>query len=188
MIVDGKKYCSKCGEWKPVEEFHKNAGKGDGYQSYCKKCRSALDKIDRLKKKEQYKLLHPNEVKVSRNKGKKHSEATRKKMSESHKGKVKTPEHLKNIGLGLKKYYDDHPEKRIEASNRVSGEKHPQYGTHPSEETRKKIGFITKKRFEDDPSLRKIYSERFSGKNNPMFGKKHTEEAHVKMRIGHIGK
>ena len=187
MIADGMKKCSKCGEEKPVNKFHKNAGKGDGYQSYCKKCKSALDKIDRLKKKEQYKLLHPNEVKISRNKGKKRSEATRKKMSESHKGKIKTPEHLKNIGLGLKKYYDDHPEKRIEASNRVSGKNHPMYGKSPSKESLKKQSESMKRLWEEDPNRREIYSEMFSGENNPMFGKIHTREAHIKMSIGHIG-
>ena len=34
------KYCYKCGETKPVQEYSKNKAKADGMQSSCKDCRS----------------------------------------------------------------------------------------------------------------------------------------------------
>ena len=33
-----EKTCTKCGETKPLEEFHKDRTKKDGLQSYCKEC------------------------------------------------------------------------------------------------------------------------------------------------------
>lgn len=32
------KVCSKCGVWKPLEEYHKNRTKQDGRRSRCKEC------------------------------------------------------------------------------------------------------------------------------------------------------
>jgi hypothetical protein len=32
------KVCTKCGEWKKFEEFHKKKTTADGYQYYCKEC------------------------------------------------------------------------------------------------------------------------------------------------------
>ena len=63
--------------------------------------------------------------------------------------------------------------KRVDQSKRMTGEgnplhgktgeAHPNYGTHLTDETKKKL------------------SERFSGERNPMYGKKHTEESKMKM-------
>jgi len=39
-IVDGKKQCSKCNDWKPIEEFHKNNNRLSGLVSACKDCYS----------------------------------------------------------------------------------------------------------------------------------------------------
>jgi hypothetical protein len=36
------KYCGKCGETRPVSEFHRWY-KGDGYQPWCKACRKVYD-------------------------------------------------------------------------------------------------------------------------------------------------
>jgi 5-methylcytosine-specific restriction endonuclease McrA len=37
------KYCTKCGEWKPTDEFHRCCSKKDGLYSYCKECRKLSD-------------------------------------------------------------------------------------------------------------------------------------------------
>lgn len=39
-IVDNKKKCSKCDEFKPIEEFHKTKNKNTGLVSSCKDCYS----------------------------------------------------------------------------------------------------------------------------------------------------
>jgi len=46
-LGDNMKRCIKCGQVKPVSEFHKNKGHNDGLSSYCKEC-----------KKEYYKEYH----------------------------------------------------------------------------------------------------------------------------------
>jgi hypothetical protein len=38
------KLCSGCGEVKPLSEFHKNKGRRDGVNSYCKPCRAVIDR------------------------------------------------------------------------------------------------------------------------------------------------
>lgn len=55
-----------------------------------------------------------------------------------------------------------------------SGENHPLYGTHRTEETKKKIG--------------KSRIGKYAGENNSMWGKHHTEEACRKISISKIGK
>lgn len=42
--VNRLKQCSKCGETKPVSEYHKNRAKKDGFQHACKSCRSIAGK------------------------------------------------------------------------------------------------------------------------------------------------
>lgn len=37
------KLCSGCGEVKLLSEFHKNKGRKDGVNSYCKPCRAVID-------------------------------------------------------------------------------------------------------------------------------------------------
>lgn len=37
-VVDGKKKCMTCREWKSVDEFGKRADRGDAPLSYCKEC------------------------------------------------------------------------------------------------------------------------------------------------------
>ena len=57
--------------------------------------------------------------------GKKHTEETRNKIREAHKGKHHTEESKKKMSLAKKDKY--------------IGENHPMYGKHPNEETRKKM-------------------------------------------------
>ena len=37
------KLCSGCGQVKALSEFHKNRGRKDGVNSYCKTCRAVID-------------------------------------------------------------------------------------------------------------------------------------------------
>ena len=37
-IQNGGRACTKCGEWKPMTEYHKTKRNIDGYQGLCKAC------------------------------------------------------------------------------------------------------------------------------------------------------
>jgi hypothetical protein len=43
-IVDGRKQCAKCGEWKPVSEFYKRPENGpNSYRGACKACQRPMN-------------------------------------------------------------------------------------------------------------------------------------------------
>jgi hypothetical protein len=37
------KRCARCGQTKPLSEFHIHRGRRDGVQTYCKRCRAVID-------------------------------------------------------------------------------------------------------------------------------------------------
>lgn len=91
-----------------------------------------------------------------------HSEETKKKISESHI-----------------KFWNDHPERRIEQSKKYSGEHSPNYGKHFSPEHREKISISNKARWNDE--LRELYRINNSGENSPLYGKHPTDETRLKL-------
>ena len=91
-----------------------------------------------------------------------HTEETKKKMSESHKGFSHTEETKKKI------------------SEATLGDKHPFYGKKHTEEAKKKIGEGQIGRKHTEETKRKM-SEKRKGEKHYMFGKKHTEESIKKM-------
>ena len=108
--------------------------------------------------------------------GFRHSEETRKKISESQKGE--------NNPMYGKKHSE---ESRKKISEALKGENHPMYGKTHSEETKKKMSEAQKG--ENNPmygkthseEARKKISESQKGENNSMYGKTHSEEARKKM-------
>jgi len=84
------------------------------------------------------------------------AESTKQKISKSNTGKIRTPEMRKNISKGGK--------------GKQSGENHPMYGKHHSEEAINKI-----------KEKRKLQSE-------PMLGKKHSEETKESISKALLGK
>lgn len=85
--------------------------------------------------------------------GCKHSEESRKKMSEAKKGKTLSEDHKRHIAEAAKKRYLDHPEIRRKISETQKGKPKPL-----SEEHRKRISETLKKRC-NDPEVRKHMSE-----------------------------
>lgn len=71
----GEKWCSKCKSWQPISMFNKDASRGDGLSSRCHGCA----RVNRPHK--------TTKGRVSTFKGKHHSEETKRKTSEFHKGK-----------------------------------------------------------------------------------------------------
>lgn len=70
-------------------------------------------------------------------------------------------------------------EKKNKISSKLSGDKHPLYGKHLSEDTKAKLSQSLKKYWTKDK--RKAQSEKYKGEKNPMYGKKHSEETIKKM-------
>lgn len=88
------------------------------------------------------------------------SEESRKKMSESHKGKSLGEEHKRHIAEATKKRYLDHPEIRRKISETLKGRP----GKPHSEDHKRRISETLKKRAKD-PEVRRKMSE--AQKNRP---------------------
>ena len=115
--------------------------------------------------------------------GFKHSEETRKKMSENNarywKGKTLSEETRKKISEAKKgKTHSEETRKKMSEANKSKN--NPMYGKTHSEETRKKMSEAKKGKTLSEKTRKKI-SEANKGENNPMYGKTHSEEARKKM-------
>lgn len=42
--TETEKQCSRCGRWKPFDQFNKNRAEKDGHQSMCRVCQRAYEK------------------------------------------------------------------------------------------------------------------------------------------------
>jgi hypothetical protein len=133
--------------------------------------------------------------------GKNHSEESRRKMSETRKGKYKgipkSEEHKRKIGLASsKRKHSEESKKKISDSRRGvlssdetkkklsdmrKGEKHPLYGKTHSPESIQKMKETHSNRSEE--TLQKMSAAK-SRENNPMFGKKQSEETKKKISEG----
>lgn len=99
--------------------------------------------------------------------GKHLSDEAKRKISESVKHRWEDIEYYNSRCQNFKLYWTD--EKRSERSALYSGENHPMYGKHHSEESKKKMSEARVKFHQEHPDF-------MIGKNNPMYGKHHTEE------------
>lgn len=136
-------------------------------------------------------------------KGARHSDETKRRISELQKGKHNSPR--TEFGKGEKHFnygrsLPDCVKDKISKSNKgkklsestkeklraIKGIKHWGYGKKRPIETRNKISAANIGRKHSDEFKKKI-SELKKGNKN-MLGKKHTEEAKLKNRIAHLGK
>ena len=113
-------------------------------------------------------------------KGKTLSEETRRKMSESRKGK-NCGKHSPNYGKHLS---EEHKKKLSEANK---GKKNPNYGKHLSEETKKKLSEANKGKSLSEETKKKL-SEAHKGRTSPNKGKTFSEETKRKMSEARKGK
>lgn len=93
-------------------------------------------------------------------KGKKHSEESKSRMSKSHKGKILSEKHKKNIGIVSKNRWNDE-----EYKNKM---KEKLLGHVVSEETRKKIGQANKGKVLSEETKQKISNSRMGISNGPV--------------------
>jgi len=149
--------------------------------------------------------------------GKHRSDATKKKISESHKGKTFSKEsrkkmsesrtgsknamYGKSVSAATRKKLSEansgekHPmygkhlpeETRKKMSESKSGEKSHMYGKHLPEETRKKISLANKGKTRTEETKKKM-SDSHMGEKNHFYGKKHSIKTRKKMKESHIGK
>jgi len=100
--------------------------------------------------------------------GKKRSEETKRKISETKKGTSLTEEHKGKISLAIK------------------GRKSPMLGRHHSEETKRKMSKAGEGKCRSKETIKKM-SEAKKGKNHPLYGKHCSEETKRKMSKSHKG-
>lgn len=117
----------------------------------------------------------------------KHSEETRKKISESNKGRIVTPEQRLKISKALKGQKIS-PETRTKISNSLQGEKCYWYGKTGPTKGRKAPPEELKRRSEAhkgqavSEETKKKISEALKGEKSVWYGKKHTDESIAKMK------
>lgn len=121
--------------------------------------------------------------------GKRHTDETRRKMSESRKG-AQNPMYGKPRSDDTKRKISEAKkgktltsEHRRKLSEARKGEKHPMYGKKHSEEAKRKMS-EAHKRLE----VRQKHSEAMKGENNPMYGKSPSESTRRKMSEARKGK
>lgn len=131
------------------------------------------------------------------------SAETRRKISESNKGKHRSPETCRKISEAFKGKHRS-PETRQKISEANKGRMAWNKGVHPSAETRRKLSEASKgrhfsaetrqkisesnKRAYLNPELRRKLSEAHKGANNPYYGKHHSAETRQKISEAKKGK
>lgn len=135
------------------------------------------------------------------NKNKVITEDTRKKISESHKGKYtgeNNPMYGKPSANKGKHLSEETRKKQSESEKRSwteerrqkqSGENNPMFGKTHTEEVCKKIGLANKNSWTEERRKKQseISSKMNKGESHPMWGKQHTEEARIKISESHSG-
>ena len=115
------------------------------------------------------------------------SDETLRKMSEAGKQRMANP---KNNPMYGRTWWDENtPQEKIDEwklhlSEVNSGENHPWFGKHHSEETKEKMRISHLKENLSPETLEKMKQSHsdMHGENNPMFGKRHSEESKELMR------
>ena len=124
-------------------------------------------------------FLTPEEHKRLHMKGVTLSDETRRKMSESKKGRIFSEEHRRKLSESHKGHTVSE-ETRKKMSEAKKGENNPLYGKHFSEETRRKISEANKGHTVSEETRRKL-SESLKGRTSPMKGVTLSEETRKKM-------
>jgi uncharacterized OB-fold protein len=155
----------KFNEWDKLEELgfkynKKNDNYRNGNKTYYKKVCKKCGELYLGSKKNIYCSLS------CINKGRKHTEEEKKKVSDTLKGKPWTKEHLENLSNANKnRIWTEEERRKVGETNR---------GKVLSDETKKKIS-DAKKGSKFSEEVKKGMSIRNRGEGNPMFGKKHSD-------------
>ncbi len=104
------KRCARCGQEKPVEEFHRNKRMADGYAQYCKTCQAQAAR--------EYYLRHAAQVKEK-------SKAYRERDPEAtaQMRRREYERHAETYRERARKWTEDHPERVRENKRRYRQER-----------------------------------------------------------------
>ena len=118
------KTCSKCGETKPLEEFHKQAKSADGHVSHCKLCQKIIKKAYYEANKE----LVAAAVKAWREANKERKSAIDKAWREANKEQIaaakkawreSNPDKVKEYAVRKKEHWPEKVAARLAVSNAI---------------------------------------------------------------------
>lgn len=108
------KVCTKCKQWKPLEEYHKDKTKKDGRKSQCKECtnKTSIRRVEikeGMKKCTRCKVWKPLEE-YHKNKTKKDGRRSRCRECQKEYSKQWSEDNAEHIKERSKQYYKDKPE------------------------------------------------------------------------------
>jgi group I intron endonuclease len=105
-------------------------------------------------------------------------------------GIVMSDEQKRKISKARKKCWEDEQYRlnQIESHKWQTGENHPFYGKHHTEETRMQLSQKAKERFSDSTNHPFYGKHIFVGDDNPFYGKTHSEESRQKISEANNGK
>lgn len=121
--------------------------------------------------------------------GHKFSDETKKKMSESAKGRIVSEETRARLSAAHKgKTFSDETKRKLSEANKgersvwlgITGKDHPRYGKITSEETKRK--------FSEAHSGENHWAFGLKGPDHPNFGKRHSEESKRKIGLSSKGR
>jgi len=114
------------------------------------------------------------------------SSETKQKMSNSHKGIIKSEETRQRLSKAHKgKVMSEEAKQKMRIAK--TGVNHPLFGKNHSSETKQKMSDSHNGKVMSEETKQKM-SKAKSGENNPMFGKHISEETRNKTRLAKLGK
>ena len=118
-VIEGK-VCSKCGEWKLLEEYYKRKGGKDGRRSECKECLKEHRKANRERIKEQRKQYYQNNKEYIKERNKQYYQNNKEYYKQHYQD---NKEHYKEYG----KQYRENNEEHIKERNKQYRENNKEY-------------------------------------------------------------
>ena len=129
FILNGK-CCTKCGETKPLAEFHRRASSKDGARPRCKICRNESHRLYRkshpeirMGQRQRYRAANPERIRKQRRKYRDNNPEIR--SEQFRRWRERYPEKIKDIH---RRYYLDNADKILN-KGRVWRENNPEKST-----------------------------------------------------------
>lgn len=167
------KVCAKCGEWKTLEEYHKNKKTKDGRGTYCKECQKEYQKQWR----ENNPGYHNSEQQ------KQYKENNKERIKEYHKQyrkdnaeriKEQQKQYYKDNAEYFKQYYKDNAEHKKEYSKQYckdNKEYYREYSKQHHKDNKEYYREYNKQHRKDNKEYYKEYNKQYRKDNVEYFRK-----------------